>query len=117
VVCLKKVVDEWKYGNYELVLTREIYEEYLEIVEDLGKRHSAVLDPTLLDLIVKKASFVTGQRFKKQVCEAPDDDIFLEAAVASDAKIIVSGDKLLLACDGYKGVSVLKARDFVENYL
>jgi uncharacterized protein len=111
------IVEAWEDGRYKLIISQKIYKEYVRIAEGLVNRHPELSPPPILDFIAKNASFVEAPRFKKQDCEDPDDDIFLEAAVASGAKIIVSGDKLLLACDGYQGVNVMKARDFVENYL
>ena len=52
-----------------------------------------------------------------QVCTDPDDDMFIACALASGAKLICSGDKALLATTGFRGIQVITARDFVENYL
>ena len=51
------------------------------------------------------------------VCEDPDDDKFLGCAVASGCSVVVSGDKHLLRVSGYRGVKVLKAREFLQLYL
>ena len=47
-------------------------------------------------------------------CEDPDDNKFLECAIASRAKLIVSGDKHLLKLNGYQEIVVYKPRDFVD---
>ena len=49
--------------------------------------------------------------------EDPDDNKFIECAIASQSKLIVSGDKHLLKISGYKDIKVLKPRQFVDNYL
>ena len=49
--------------------------------------------------------------------EDPDDNKLIECAIASDTKIIVSGDKHLLKIKGFKGIKVHKPREFVEIYL
>ena len=113
----QRIIEEWKSGCFTLVVSKEIYEEYLIIAGRLSKRFPTADSAPVLDYIAKNASFVEAPRFDSQVCEDPDDDVFLEAAVASGAKIIVSGDKHLLACDGYRGVNVIKARVFVEKHL
>ena len=61
--------------------------------------------------------FIDTQGLNISVCEDPDDDKFIECAIAGQCNIIVSGDKHLLKIDGYKGVTVLKPRDFMEKYL
>lgn len=68
-------------------------------------------------LIMLKASFVDAPPLLESVCSDPDDDKFLALAIASNTKIITSGDKHLLDVSGYQGVSVLKPREFVENYI
>ncbi len=54
--------------------------------------HGQFVDPTGLDITV---------------CEDPDDNKFMECAIASDTKIIVSGDKHLLKMTGYRGILFL----------
>jgi predicted nucleic acid-binding protein len=41
----------------------------------------------------------------------------MECAIASNSKIIISGDKHLLKVSGYQGIKVLKPREFVDSYL
>jgi putative PIN family toxin of toxin-antitoxin system len=45
--------------------------------------------------------------------EDPDDNKFLDAAVAGKAKFIVSGDKHLLDLKEFKGIRILKPADFI----
>ena len=42
-----------------------------------------------------------------QVREDTDDDVFLACAVAAKVKIVCSGDRHLLACDGWNDIEVL----------
>ncbi len=50
-----------------------------------------------------------------QVCEDVDDDVFLACAAAANAKIVCSGDKHLLACNGWNGIEVLTPRLFCNR--
>lgn len=43
----------------------------------------------------------------------PDDDKFIETAVAGDCKYIISGDKDLLTLETYGGIKILSASDFL----
>jgi predicted nucleic acid-binding protein len=61
--------------------------------------------------------FVNTKNVDITVCEDPDDNKFIECAIASDTKIIVSGDKHLLKIKGFKGIKVHNPREFVEIYL
>ena len=47
-----------------------------------------------------------------QVREDADDDVFLACAVAAKVKIVCSGDRHLLACDGWNDIEVLTPRMF-----
>ena len=49
-----------------------------------------------------------------RACRDPDDDKFLETALAGEAPCIVTGDADLLALDPFQGVRVLTPRRFVE---
>jgi predicted nucleic acid-binding protein len=51
------------------------------------------------------------------VCADPDDDKFIACALASNAKIICSGDRHLLDVNGYQGIEIIKPRAFTEKYL
>ncbi len=51
------------------------------------------------------------------VCEDPDDDKFLACALATETKIIVSGDKHLLKVSGYRGIDVIRPRKLLDDYL
>lgn len=46
----------------------------------------------------------------------PDDDKFIECAVASKAGYIVSGDKHLLNLKSYQGIQIMKAAKFLEIF-
>ena len=61
--------------------------------------------------------FVDSTGLDITVCEDPDDNKFIECAIASDTKIIVSGDKHLLKITGHQGITVFKPREFVDRYL
>ncbi len=50
-------------------------------------------------------------------CEDPDDNKFIECAIASKTKLIISGDKHLLKISGYREIVVHNPRNFVDLYL
>jgi uncharacterized protein len=49
------------------------------------------------------------------VCRDPKDDMVFECAVDSEATVIVSGDRDLLAVGSYQGIRVLTARQYLEE--
>jgi uncharacterized protein len=52
--------------------------------------------------------------FARAVCNDPDDDKFLEAAVAATADYVVSGDAALLRLKGYRGIGIVKPAEFLK---
>ncbi|MBC8447086.1 MAG: putative toxin-antitoxin system toxin component, PIN family [Chloroflexi bacterium] len=50
------------------------------------------------------------------VADDPDDDKFIECALAAGASLIVTGDHHLLDLGEYEGVRVLSAAEFVARF-
>jgi putative PIN family toxin of toxin-antitoxin system len=49
------------------------------------------------------------------VCRDPRDDKFLEAAVHGEARLIVTGDRDLLALDPFQGIRIVTPAAFLEE--
>src|SRR5438552_4118017 len=67
--------------------------------------------------VVVAAIMVDARPLPRRVGEDPDDEMFLAAALASHTRIIVSGDKGLLAVSGWRGIEVRTPRQFHDEYL
>ena len=65
-----------------------------------------------LSYIENHATMIDAEPIAVQVCEDADDDVFLACAAAANAKVVCSGDRHLLACDGWNGIEVLTPRMF-----
>jgi uncharacterized protein len=50
-----------------------------------------------------------------KACRDPDDDKFLETAIAGEADCLVTGDGDLLALDPFRGMRILTPRAFLET--
>ena len=84
---------------------------------ELADRFSPVSLQPALDLLATTAIRVRPRPLPRQVCSDADDDKFLSCAIAGKAKYVVTGDKSLLATSGYRGITVLTPRDFVDRFL
>jgi len=60
------------------------------------------------------AEFVAPDVEPDVVDADPDDDKFLEAAVAGNAEYVVSGDQHLLDIDNFRGIDIVSPRTFYE---
>lgn len=70
-----------------------------------------------LRLISLTATLYRTPALPTQVCDDPDDDKFIACALASGTRIIVTGDKSLLRVSDYRGIKILTARSFIDQYL
>ena len=71
----------------------------------------------LLNIVAVHATLVDAPPLASPVGADPSDDMFLAAAVAVDARLIVSGDRHLLEVSGWHDINVLTQRVFVDQYL
>jgi putative PIN family toxin of toxin-antitoxin system len=102
-----RILAAWRSGTLQLAVSIEILEEYLNVAERLASRYSGVEYEGVLGLIIQNAQLVQGADLPEPVSEDPDDDKFLACALASNTRIIVSGDSDLLKVSGYADIRVL----------
>ena len=111
-----EVLNMWRNGSIDLLLSPEILAEYEDIVCRFHARYPNVDPEPVVSLVVRRAVFVQAGPLPRSVSVDQDDDKFLAAAVAGKAEIVISGDKHLLHVSGYRGVEVITAAQFVERY-
>ena len=112
-----QILQAWQEGEFELIVSREILDEYRRVGEILAEEHPGVDLKTLLNFVLEHAKVYKSVVLKEPICEDPDDDKFIACALAGGSKVIISGDKHLLKISGYQGVEVLNPRAFVDQYL
>lgn len=112
-----QILQAWRDGKIQLIVSPEILGEYRRVTEILAEGYPGINAESLIDLVVQEAAILAAPALRKKICDDPDDDKFLACALASKSKTIVSGDKHLLKVSGYKGIEVLKPRNFLEKYL
>ncbi|MDU9048916.1 MAG: putative toxin-antitoxin system toxin component, PIN family [Candidatus Electrothrix sp. Rat3] len=112
-----EILTSWKHSQIQIIFTKEILEEYQRVGKELSVKYPSVNIEPILELFTIFGEFVGTEGIKETICEDPDDNKFIECAIASGSKLIVSGDKHLLNISGYKRIEVLKPREFVDAYL
>lgn len=112
-----QILRAWKDGKIQIVLSKEILNEYQRVGEELSKKFPSVDIEPIIELLTMYGEVVETQGISVTVCEDPDDNMFIECAIASGSKIIVSGDKHLLKISGYQDIESVKPRDFVDRFL
>jgi putative PIN family toxin of toxin-antitoxin system len=111
------ILQAWRSRKFQLAVSIEILEEYLNVAERLASRYPGIEYGGILDLIVQNAELVEAPDLPEPVCEDPDDDKFLACALAARANIIVSGDSDLLKASGHEGIQILTPKAYVTNWL
>lgn len=70
----------------------------------------------VLDLYKDAVSLVYPQKTIQKIKADPADNRTLEAAVESESRFIITGDKHLLGLGDYKGVKILKPTEFLSAF-
>lgn len=112
-----QILKAWRDGMVQLVISQEILDEYQRVGETLAQQFPGVDLGPILELLTVKAELILAPGLPEPVCNAPDDDKFLACALASKAKLIVSGDKHLLRVSGYRRIVIVNPRKFIDEYL
>ena len=108
-----RILEAWGNGQFSTVISPEILHEYTRVIGELASKKS-IDTKVIIDRITLGSEMVAAPRFTKPACEDPDDDRFLECALAGKVPYIVSGDKLLLKLHPFEGISIIKAGEFAK---
>jgi len=112
-----KILQAWKDSKIQIALSEDILAEYQRVAEELSYKFPAIDIQEIIELLAIYGEVFETKNISVSVCTDPDDDKFIECAIASESILIVSGDKHLLNITGYQNISVLKPREFMNNYL
>ena len=113
----RKIIDLWKSEKITLCLSGDILNEYIEVLQRIGLENEKELDE-LLSLFARGFNiiFTTKAPDIKVVEDDPDDDKFIECAVALDSGWIITGDKALESIGQYMGIIILSPQKFLHDY-
>ena len=111
----REIINLWKKGKIKLCLTQEIVEEYLEVLNRLGLKDEKEINK-LIHLFAEgfNSIFTTKTPSLNIVEDDPDDNKFIECAVALNSKIIISGDKHLKDIKKYIDIEIMSPREFLS---
>jgi putative PIN family toxin of toxin-antitoxin system len=112
----RKIIDLWKTGDLTLCLSAPIVEEYTAVLRRLGLEGQDELGE-LLELFARGINVLyTARTPKLSIVKAdPDDDKFIECAVALKAEVIITGDRALRDVGSYMGIRVVSPQEFLKS--
>lgn len=104
-------------GEFQLIVSEATVTEFRETLQKYPDRFGLTDEEirTEVETLQYFAEFVDPDEEVNAVEDDPDDDKFLEAAVAGDARYLVSGDQHLLALDSFRDVEIVTPRTFYEQ--
>lgn len=109
------IFDALLSGRFTLLLSNEVTTEYEEII---GKRYDydTVKDVLRLLVSLNNAELLSPNFHWRLITNDPDDDKFVDLAVAGNADFLVTNDRHfnILAQVPFPVVRTIKAEDFLE---
>ena len=112
----RKIIDLWRQGDITWCISRDILNEYMAVLVRMGLTGEKEM-AELLQLFGKGTNvlFVANPPVLKIVQRDPDDDKFIECAMALKAQYVITGDKDLLVIKDYAGIAIQTPREFLSG--
>src|SRR5688572_6110011 len=91
--------------NGTLIITLDTFDELVSVLyrKKFDKYGVQSVRKEFIETFIKEVERVAVTEFIS-ACKDPKDDKFLEAAIAGNADIIITGDKLLKELDPFRGI-------------
>lgn len=112
---VEAIIVAWKSGEFTLIITEAIIDEYLSILKRPKFKIEQVEIEDFSALLMNKAEFVIPLEHINAIPNDESDNKFLDAAVAGQANIIVSGDQHLLELKSFREIEIVTAKEFLEK--
>ena len=112
-----EILTAWQEQRFDLVISPPILDEYRRVLDEMMKKRPLPVLTSILRIIELHAEMVEPVSFAQSVCGDPDDDKFLEAALAAHAGYVVSGDAALLNLKHHRGIEVVRPARFLNLLL
>ncbi len=111
-----QVVDLWAKQKVNLLVSRLILDEYERILTALAKKyHNETFALKWLPLIAEDSILIEAPHHFTG-CNDPDDNKFVDCAVAGKAEFIISGDQDLLDLQSVLNISVVTPTEFLTVF-
>ncbi|MCW5924221.1 MAG: putative toxin-antitoxin system toxin component, PIN family [Saprospiraceae bacterium] len=109
------IFDAFLTGRFTLLLSNEVITEYEEVIAQRYDRKT-VQDVLRLLVSIQNAGLITPHYRWKLIINDPDDDKFVDLAVAGNADFIVTNDKHFKVLEqiSFPLVKTISAEEFLE---
>lgn len=110
---LKRLRDK----DYLLIYSEPLLSEFVDVINRPRIRDKYHITPedisTVVALLILRGREIRSVE-RIEICRDPKDNMVLEAAIAGEAQVIVSGDEDLLTLDPFRGISIVSPSKFLE---
>ncbi len=113
----RRIIDLWKKGKIILCLSKDILDEYVDVLHRIGLKEEEEMEE-LLSLFAKGFNILFSSKTPKirAVKNDPADDKFIACAVGLKAEVIITGDRAVKALGEYMGIKILSPQHFLANF-
>ncbi len=108
-----KIIQAFRNGEFDLVVTPEVFEEYIQVLHLFDNAIPAHQSEELLEQVFEKALKVRS-RAPKRLCLDKDDEKFLSAALAGQATFLVTKNKKHFPKD-ISSLKIVSVREFFQE--
>ena len=111
-----RVLRAWKSGLLTPIVSGQIFDEYERVLEDVKREEgfATELSPWLEALKVATV-WVPPAPLGRSVCRDPNDDKFIEAALAAGARTLIARDPDLTVLQKPFGIEILTPRAWLSR--
>jgi len=114
-----KIIEKVEKKELVLVMSKEILEEFSGVLGYEEIQDKIINKNLEMKLTIEKISllsvFVDPQEKFKIIAEDPDDNKFLDCAVAGKSDFIITKDKHLLKLKEFREIKIVKPEEFLKN--
>ncbi len=110
----RKILDLWRKGNLNIVISMEIISEIVKVLKDFKIQIPDNKRKELIDLIISKSIIVEPNEKLDVVKDDPDDNKFLEAGISGKSDYLITQDKHLLKIKQFKSIKIITPEEFLK---
>jgi len=114
----EKIVGLWKAGHIQPVMSREMVDEFIQVLAyPKFQLSESEIQYLLYVHVMPYVEMISLRPGSAVIRKDPSDDLFLHCAVAAHARYIISGDRHLLELKVYRRIKILNPADFLAAAL
>ena len=109
-----KIIDKWKNEEFELVSSIVIIEELLNTLKHFKIQLDEETIESWRNIIIERAVIAESSERLYIIKEDPNDNKFLETAIAGKANFIITQDNHLLKVKKLNSIIILNPEEFLK---